>query len=337
MNARTSLLALLATQPTSISEAIRRLPYSPHTIYKAVEGLDGSGLIEKRWVGRGVEVRLAPDHRSRLVARLVLKSTSLGVDPEDALRPDVLLVWGTVRGPLTLVELQEGTGLSYFRLHRSLDTLLSLGALEKLSSRPLRVSRVEGHPVGELMDALLDDQLPEGTSLTSATAPVNIHYLPPESIERVLRDRRGRGFYIRGADLQVLGEGRTDIYLIASDEAALEEFFLRLLETSEGIEDLCPQVVASGKLDYQRLVDLAVERGVANEVGVYLTVLGRMGLAVPAWALDALREAVTGRPRAFPSWEEPLPDGERREDLEEEWRVDLRLDMGALSHGVRAL
>jgi DNA-binding transcriptional regulator GbsR (MarR family) len=337
MNARTSMLALVATKPISISEAIRKLPYSSHTIYKAVEELDGSGLVEKRWVGRGVEVRLAPDHRSRVVGRLVLKSIGRGVDPEEALRPDVLTVWRAIQGPLTLDELREGTGFSYFRLRRSLGTLLALGGLEKLSSRPLRVSKVEGHPVGDLMDTLLDDQLPEGTSLTSATAPVNIHYLPPESIERVLLDRPGRGFYIRGADLQVLGDGRTDIYLSAKDEAALEEFFLRLLETPEGVEDLCPQVVASGKLDYHRLVGLVLERGMANEVGVYLAVLGLLGLDVPTWVLDVLREEVSGRPRAFPSWEEPLPKGERREDLEEEWRVDLRLDMGALSHGVRAL
>ena len=327
----------MATKPISISEAIRRLPYSSHTIYKAVEELGHSDLVEKRWVGRGVEVRLVPDHRSRAVGRLVLKSIGRGVDPEDALRPDVLVVWGAIRGPLTLEDLREGTGLSYFRLRRSLGTLLSLGVLEQLSRRPLRVSRVEGHPVGELMDALLDERPPEGTSLTSATAPVNVHYLPPESIERVLRDRPGRGLYIRGADLQVLGDGRTDIYLSASDEAALEEFFLRLLETPEGVEDLCPQVVASGKLDYQRLVGLVVERGKANEVGVYLAVLGLLGLDVPTWVLDALRDDVSGRPRAFPPWEEHHPEGERHGDLEEEWRVDLRHDQGALSHGVRSL
>ena len=327
----------MATKPISISDAIRRLPYSSHTIYKAVEKLDSSDLVEKRWVGKGVEVRLAPDHRSRAIGRLVLKSIGRGVDPEEALRPDVLVVWGAIRGPLTLEDLREGTGLSYFRLRRSLGTLLSLGVLEQLSRRPLRVSRVEGHPVGELMDALLDEQTPEGTSLTSATAPVNIHYLPPESIERVLRDRPGRGLYIRGADLQVLGDGRTDIYLSASDEAALEEFFLRLLETPEGVEDLCPQVVASGKLDYKRLVGLVVERGKANEVGVYLAVLGLLGLDIPTWVLDAMRDSVSGRPRAFPPWEEPLPEGERLGDLEEEWRVDLRLDLGALSHGVRSL
>lgn len=337
MNARTSLLALLSTEPIPISEAIRRLPYSPHTVYKAVGELATLGLVERRRAGKGVGVRLSPDHRSHLVGRLVLVSVGRGVDPEEVLRPDVLTVWGAVRGPVTLGELREVTGISYFRLRRSLDALLSLGALEKLSGRPLRVSRVEASLIGELLDELVGDQPPEGISLTSATAPVNVHYLPPEGIERVLLDRPGRGFYIRGADLQVLGEGRTDIYLSASDEAALEEFFLRLLETPEGVEDLCPQVVASGKLDYRRLVDLAVGTGVANEVGVYLAVLGLLGLEVPAWVLDELREGVSGKRRAFPAWEEPLPEGERREDLEDEWRVDLRLDIGALSHGVRAL
>ena len=331
------MLSIVAIEPISISEAIKRLPYSPHTIYKAVEELHGSGLVERRWVGRGVEVRLAPDTRSRLVGRLVLKSVARGVDPEEALRPDVLVAWRAVKGTTLLSDLKERTGLSYFRLRRSMDVLLALGVLARRSSRPLRVSRVDASPMGEIMDGLAYDKAPEGTILTSATAPVNIHYLPPESIERVLEDRDAAGFYVRGADLHVLGDGRTDIYLSASDDAALEEFFLKLLETPEGVEDLCPQVVASGKLDFQRLVDLALVRGVSNEVGVYLTVLDTLGLGIPAWVLDALRDGVTGRQRAFPPWEEPLPQGERREDLEEEWNVDLRLDMGALSHGVRAL
>lgn len=337
MNARTSLLALIATEPISISEAIRRLPYSSHTIYKAVEELDSSGLVEKRWVGRLVQVSLAPDRRSHLVGSLVLRSIGRGVDPEEVLRPDIQVVWEVIQGSATLEELMKATGLSYFRLRRSLGTLLSLGALEKMSGRPLRVSRVEDHPSGELLDGLLDGPLPEGTSLTSTTAPVNVHYLPPESIERVLRDRPGRGFYIRGADLQVLGEGRTDIYLSASEDAALEEFFLRLLEIPEGVEDLCPQIVASGKLDYDRLVELAVERGIANVVGVYLDVLGLLGLDVPEGVLRRLRDSVSGPTLTFPRWEERLPNGERRGDLEEKWMVDLRLDIGAIDHGVRAL
>ncbi len=207
----------------------------------------------------------------------------------------------------------------------------------RTSGRPLKVSRVESHPLGELLDGLLGGPAPEGTSLASATAPVDVHYLPPESIERILRDRSGTGFYIRGADMQVLGEGRTHIYLSATDDAALEGFFLSLLETPEGVEDLCPQIVASGKLNYDRLAELSVERGIANFVGAYLEVLRLMGMDVPAGALSTLRAKVTSRTQVFPAWEEPLPAGERREDLEDEWNVELRLDMGALAHGVRAL
>ena len=337
MNARTSLLALMATQPITISEAIRRLPYSSHTIYKAIEDLDGSGLVEKRWMGRGVEVRLPSDTRSRLVGRLVIKSIARGVDPEEVLRPDVLEVWRAVRVTSTLEEMGEATGLSYYRLRRSLGTLLSLGTLERTSGRPLRVSRVVGHPLTELLDGLLGGPVPEGTSLASVTAPVDVHYLPPESIERILRDRSGTGFYIRGADMQVLGEGRADIYLSATDDAALEGFFLRLLETPEGVEDLCPQIVASGMLDYDRLAEMSIERGIANVVGAYLEVLRLLGMDVPEGTLSTLRAEVTSRTQVFPAWEEPLLDGERREDLEEGWNVELRLDVGALAHGVRAL
>jgi hypothetical protein len=259
------------------------------------------------------------------------------VDPEEVLRPDVLAVWEAVPQAPTLEELGEATGLSYYRLRRSLGALLSLGALERRSGRPLRVTRVEGNPAGELLDGLLEGPVPEGTSLVSATAPVNVHYLPPESIERVLRDRPGRGFYVRGADLQVLGDGRTDIYLSADDDAGLEGFFLRLLETPEGVEDLCPQIVASGRLDWGALADVAIAGGVANAVGAYLEVLGLLGLEVPGEVLTTLRGNLTSRRQIFPPWEEPPPAGERREDLEEGWNVDLRLDVGALAHGVRAL
>jgi len=191
--------------------------------------------------------------------------------------------------------------------------------------------------LGELLDGLLDEPQMEGMSLVSATAPVNVHFLPPGSLERVLHDGSGKGFYITGADFQTLGDGRTDIYLSSSEGSSLEDFFLRLLGTPEGVEDLCPQIVASGQLDYERLLDLTIDKRLANVVGVYLDVLGHMGLDVPGWALDALRDNVSSRAPVFPRWEERLPEQERREDLEEAWCVDLRLDLGALAHGVRAL
>ena len=337
MNARTSVLALLAVEPFSISEVARRLPYSSHTIYKAIEALRVSGLIEKRRDGKGIEVRLASNYGPSIVGRLVLKSLSHGVDPEETLRPDTIEVWGQLTKPRTLEELEAGSGLSYYRVHRSLRTLLSLGVVMKLSRRPLTLSRVGDHPLGELLDGLLDEPQMEGMSLVSATAPVNVHFLPPGSLERVLHDGSGKGFYITGADFQTLGDGRTDIYLSSSEGSSLEDFFLRLLGTPEGVEDLCPQIVASGQLDYERLLDLTIDKRLANVVGVYLDVLGHMGLDVPGWALDALRDNVSSRAPVFPRWEERLPEQERREDLEEAWCVDLRLDLGALAHGVRAL
>lgn len=337
MNARTSVLALLAVEPRSISEVARRLPYSSHTIYKAIEALKASGLIEKRRDGKGIEVRLASNYGPSIVGRLVLKSLSHGVDPEETLRPNTIEVWGQLTEPRTLEELEAGSGLSYHRVHRSLGALLSLGVVKKLSRRPLTLSRVEDHPLGELLDGLLDEPRMEGTSLASSTAPVNVHFLPPGSLERVLHDGSAKGFYITGADFQTLGDGRVDIYLSSSEGSSLEDFFLRLLERPEGVEDLCPQIVASGQLDYERLVDLALEKRLANVVGVYLDVLGQIGLDVPEWALDTLRDNVSSSTPVFPGWEERLPEEERREELEEAWCVDLRLDLGALAHGVRAL
>ena len=337
MNARTSVLALLAVEPRSISEVVRRLPYSSHTIYKAVEILKASRLIEKRRDGKGIEVRLASDYGPTIIGRLVLKSISHGVDPEETLRPATIEVWGQLTERRTLEELEAGSGLSYHRVHRALQTLLSLGVVRKLSRRPLTISRVEDHPLGELLDGLIDDPQVEVTSLASSTSPVNVHFLPPGSLERILRDGPEKGFYITGADFQTKGDGRIDIYLSSSEGSSLEDFFLRLLGTPEGVEDLCPQIVASGQLDYERLVDLTIEKRLANVVGVYLDVLGQTGLDVPEWVLDALRVNVSSSTPVFPGWEDRLPEEERRDELEEEWSVDLRLDLSALAHGVRAL
>jgi predicted transcriptional regulator len=337
MNARTSVLALLAVEPRSISDVARRLPFSSHTIYKAIEALKASHLIEKRRDGKGIEIRLTSNYGPTIVGRLVLKSISHGVDPEETLRPATIEVWGQLTERRTLGELEAGSGLSYHRVHRSLQTLLALGVVRKHSRRPLTISRVVGHPIGELLDGLLDEPQVEVTSLASSTSPVNVHFLPPGSLERILHDRPDKGFYITGADFQTQGDGRIDIYLSSSGGSSLEDFFLRLLETPEGVEDLCPQIVASGQLDYGRLVDLALEKKLANVVGVYLDVLGQMGLDVPEWALDALRVNVSSSTPVFPAWEERLPEEERREELEEAWCVDLRLDLGALAHGVRAL
>ncbi len=50
-----------------------------------------------------------------------------------------------------------------------------------------------------------------------------------------------------------------------------------------------------------------------------------------------MRDNVSSSTPVFPGWEERLPEEDRREELEEAWCVDLRLDLGALAHGVRAL
>jgi DNA-binding MarR family transcriptional regulator len=337
MNARTAVLSLLAIKPLTATELGGRLPYSRHTLYKAVSELERSGLVERARSGRSVVLSLSRGHEAWAVGRLVRAAVGHGIDPEELLRDGTRRLVAALDRPMTLGDLRKTTGLSYDILHRALDMLVASGLIVRTKGRPLTVQRAEDHPVLALLDELRGQALDHGVRLVSATADVAISMLPPTALEGRLHSAIDGPMYVSGTGLLTKGTDRLEVLMAGPDPTSPEDLFLRLLGTPEGVEDLCPQLLRSGKLDLARLGELAVERGQVKQLGAYLDVLKGLGLDVPEDVLRRLEGHVRGRRVPFPGWEEALPDKERDRDIERRWRVEFRLDVPAIMHTVRVL
>jgi len=331
------MLSLLAIKPLTAAELVGRLPYSRHTIYKAASELEREGLVERTQSGRAVVLSLSRGHEAWVLGRLLRAAVGHGIDPEELMREGTQRLVAALDRPMTLAELRGATGLSYDVLHRALDALVPPGLVVRTRGRPLTVRRSEGHPVLAILDEMRGRALDHGTRLASATADVAVSVLPPTVLEGHLHSAIDGPVYISGTGLLTKGTGRLEVLMAGPDPASPEELFLRLLETPEGVEDLCPQLLRSGRLDLIALAGLATGRGRARELGAYLDVLGRLGMRVPGDILKGLEGHARGRRVPFPRWEDPLPDAERDRDIERRWRIEYRLDVGAIMHTVRAL
>ena len=338
MNAKISMLSLLSIRPHLIREVIRLLPYSRHTVYKTVSNLHMSGHITRRRVGKDVEVALSNRYDSDLLGRLLRNAIVHGIDPERIIDDDTRSVYSSIMGERTLDELRNETGLSYSRVRRSVEVLLDGNVIVRTKKRPLTLRRVPDHPLGRLLDSSSRYDANERVVLASVSSPVRVHLLRPEDLERVLFEHLEDGLSVRGTGLMTIGEGPLEVYMSTQEGVSPEDLFLQLLDTPEGVEDLCPQMIAGRLIDLVSLSKLALERNMVNELGVYLEVLTEMGLDVPEETIAFLESNVGGSTVTFPHWEEePTFKDKVHVRFEQKWNVNLRIDMEALTHGVRSL
>ena len=337
MNARTAAFALVSIQPLPLGTIAERLTYSRSTLYQAVEALIAEGLLVKGRHGGAQVIEVAGGYAAQKLREVNVLALKHGVDPELLLRESTRSVWRAVKEPRDLKALTSATGLSQRWVRSIIKHLARAGLVRHIRRRPLVVVRSEGHPLGVALDALEE----EGPRVPPVRL-VNLGYedmtWTPEEIERALHRLEGSNIYIRGTGFQVKG-GHGPLRVVESVPGAdsLDAIFLRRLGTPEGIEDLCVRLVASGLLDYPRLLRLARGRDMVSIVGCYLDILNHEKTMVSDDVIAAFERYRTRRARPFfkpdrrygkEGWEGPF---ERR------WNVDLYLDIGALQHTVRSL
>ena len=113
MNVKSAVFAVESIRPHRISELNYRLPYTKHTIYKAVESLAKEGLVRTRKEGKEALVELSEDYRTQKMREIYIKSLSYGIDPAVLLRESTLAIWKELKLPGTLKELQKKTNYTY--------------------------------------------------------------------------------------------------------------------------------------------------------------------------------------------------------------------------------
>jgi hypothetical protein len=313
------------------------LTYSRSTVYQVVEELVAEGLLVKARHREGAVVEVAGGYAAQKLREVHVLALKHGVDPEMLLRESTRSVWRAAGEPRDLGSLVSITGLSQRWVRSIVQLLAGPGLIRYIKRRPLVVVRSDGHPLGIALDAL-EEEGPKEPPVRIVNMGYEDMTWTPEEIERALHELGGSNIFIRGTGFQVRG-GAGPFMVVESlrTKDTLEALFLRRLGTPEGIEDLCVRLVASGKLDYSRLLRLSRERGLVNIVGCYLDILSNERPMVSNDIITSFERYRTNRRRPFfkpdrrygkEGWEGPY---ERR------WNVDLYVDIGAIQHTVRSL
>lgn len=137
------------------------------------------------------------------------------------------------------------------------------------------------------------------------------------------------GFHVRG-------EGKLCVLDSLEEDLEMEELFLRDIRTPEGVEDFCLLPIASGRLDYGRLLELAKEKDLVNAVGCYLDILSDTGVTPDKAEIEEIRKNLSKRKSVFLREERKYGKSGWEGRYEGKWNVDLYLDIGAIRHGVRS-
>ena len=335
MNARTSVLSLVSLRTTTIRDIVDRLPYARTTLYEAVEALVAEGSLVRTRIDGRAAVSFASGYRSQKLQQLYVKALSHGIDPGFLNRESTVSVWRSLNSSHTAPELENETGLSSKWVRQILGKMEDWGLVNYLKRRPIVAVLDETHPVNQALRELFEDPEPGEALLLPGSFPFTEELRTPREVERLLLDWMGGGLLIRNTDFQIMGKGGILTVLDSVPRRpTLEELFLRLLSKPEGVEDMCLRIVSSGRLDYDRLLQLAVDRVMVNVVGCYLEIIRDLGVKVEEHVIGAYLERCDDRVSTFLEGERDYGKNGWEVPYEERWGVDLYLDLGAIRHGV---
>jgi DNA-binding MarR family transcriptional regulator len=335
MNAKSSVLSLVSLRPTTIRDIVRRLPYARATLYEAVESLVNDGrLVRTREEGRAV-VAIPSGHGHRKLQQLYLKALSHGIDPQRLTREGTIAVWRGLGPARTVRDLVGRTGLSPKWVRRVLAELEGWGLVAFEKRRPIIARLVGDHPVNLVLGDMFEEPGTGDALLLPGSFPFAEELATPRELERLLLDWMGGGLLIRDTDFQVLGGGGPLTVLDSVPRRpTLEETFLRMLTRPEGVEDICVRILASGRLDHEELLDLAVGRGMVNVVGCYLELVRDIGVTLDEGVVEMYLDRREDRVATFLESERAFGKSGWEGPYEERWGVDIYLDRGAIRHGV---
>jgi hypothetical protein len=326
---------LVSLRPTTIRDIVNRLPYAQATLYEAVEALIADGTLTRTRIDGRAGVSIPSGYRSQRLQQLYVKALSHGIDPQQLTKDSTISVWRRLGSVRTVQDLAEGTGLSPKWVRMVLGEMEDWGLVTFLKRRPIVAQLVDGHPVNQVLHDMFEEPEPGETLLLPGSFPFTEELKTPRELEKLLLDWLDGGLLIRDTDFQIMGGGGPLTVLDSVPRRpTLEESFLRLLTRPEGVEDICLRIVASGRLDHEKLLEMADERGMVNVVGCYLDIVKDLGLRVDEAVIDAYLERTGDRVVTFLDGERAFGKSGWEGPYEERWGVDIYLDRGAIRHGV---
>jgi DNA-binding HxlR family transcriptional regulator len=337
MNAKSAVFAVVAIKPHAISELINKLPYSRRTVYKALADLERDGLIKKNREGTDVVVEVSDGYKPQKLRDIYIKSLSFGIDPEMLLRDSTLVVWKSIDQPRTLREIQKDTNLSDKWVRKVLNFLADSNLVIYKKRKPVVAALNEEHELSRLLKIFIDEERKVERVYYKGTIPFERLIKTPDEIEKILYKKIDSSLAVKDTGFIIRGEDKLSVLESVEKELTREEQFLREIKTPEGVEDFCIRLIASGKLDYEKLLELGKELNIVNVVGCYLEILNDIKKIVGSEVIMKFQQNVSKRKVVFLKGEKRYGKGGWEGKYEKKWNVDLYIDIGAIKHGLRSV
>jgi hypothetical protein len=337
MNAKSAVFASLSIKPHKITEIINKLPYSRHTIYKTVELLAKDRLITKRKEKGKVVVEISKDYPTQKLREIYIKALSYGVDPEILLRETTLTIWKQLSAPKTLKKLQKITGFSYLWIRKMVKFLVVSNLAIYKKQKPMITVLNQDHELNILLKQFTKKNTDVDRVYYEGAVPFERLIKTPSEIEEILYQKIDGSLTIRDTGFMIRGKDKLSILESVEKEITIEKLFLREIKTPEGVEDFCIRLITSGRLNYEKLLNLAKKHDMVNIVGCYLDILNDIKKIIESDVLLKFHNNISKRKVTFLKQEKRYGKSGWEDKYEEKWNVNLFLDIGAIRHGVRSI
>jgi CTP-dependent riboflavin kinase len=339
MNIKSAIFGLICVKPHTINNVVKRLPYSTDSIYNAVEEMLKEKKIVKIKTDGEMQLDVPKNYKDQKRKEFFIKSLSYGVDPEILIRENILLVWKALDASKTVKELTKKTKLSEKSVRKYLKFFADSELVKFEKRKPLIAVKVNGHPLVSLLNSMIKELNTTERVYSTGSNPFEEIITTPDEIERILYEKIDDSLTIKKTGFIVKGK-RDKIAVLESvtTKQTTEEVFLNKLMTPEGVEDACIQILAKHKINFDMLLERAIERNLVNQVGCYLNILSDINKKlVPHEILKKFHDNISNKKYIFLKDEMRYGKSVWEKKYEEKWNVDLYLDIGAVEHGVRGI
>ncbi len=329
---------MVCIKPQPIHRLVKRLPYAPTSTYNAIEALIRDGKLIKIKTNKETYVDIPKEYQYQKQKEFFIKALSYGIDPEIVLRKQTLRIWKTLDTVRTVNDLVQTTKLSEKTIRKMLKILSDAGIVNFEKRKPLIAVQAKDHPLTMLLDALVKTPESNERMYTSGSTPFEEIIATPQEIEKILYDKIDENLTIKRTSFLIKGKkGKIAILESVPVKQTLENMFLTKFLTPEGVEDQCIKMLAQKHLDYDALLNQAIEKNLVNQIGCYLDIINDIKQIVPEIVIKKFHNHISDKKPVFLKDEKKYGKSGWEKKYEQKWNVDLYLDIGAIQHGVRAL
>ncbi len=339
MNIKSAVFALISIRPQSIKSVVNRLPYSNNSIYNAIESMLQKGDLIKTKIKDEIKLDIPKDYIHQKKQDFYIKSLSFGVDPEILLRKNSKKLWKALDFSNTTSGLSEEINLSEKTVRKFLHYFSDNGLVYFKKKKPLIAEKVKNHPLSQSLNKMMKSELNYSKVYSTGSIPFEEILATPDEIENMLYNKidssltvKKTGFLVKGKDKKI------SILESTPKKLNVEEIFLKKIFTPEGVEDICIKLLASNKIDFQKLLELSIRFGFVNIVGCYLDIINDIDNSIiESNVIENFHQNITDKVSTFLKHEKKYGKTGWEKEYEKKWNLDIYLDVGAIKHGVRGI